>query len=73
MDILEKIEKISRLLGECEAEKKGRLDMKSIYVLMIGIPLAAAIATATSLPILFAVEALFLWALWLAAGQAQRA
>jgi hypothetical protein len=47
--------------------------MKGIYVLMIGIPLAAAIATATSLPILFAVEALFLWALWLAAGRAQRA
>ena len=42
--------------------------MKSILVLVIGVPLAAAIATATSLPILFAMGALLMWGLWLAAG-----
>lgn len=45
--------------------------MKSIYVLIIGVPLAAAIAIATSLPILFAVGALVLWALWLSPARAQ--
>jgi hypothetical protein len=42
--------------------------MKSILVLIMGLPLAAAIATATSLPILIAMGFLLLWALWLAAG-----
>ena len=47
--------------------------MKPIYVLILGIPLAAAIAIATSLPIVFAMGALLLWVLWLEAGSQQRA
>ena len=47
--------------------------MKSIFVLIIGLPLAAAIATATSLPILFAMGGSLLWGLWLSAGSQQRA
>lgn len=45
--------------------------MKSIFVLIIGIPLAAAIAIATSLPILFVAGSLLLWGLWLNAGNQQ--
>jgi hypothetical protein len=47
--------------------------MKSILVLILGLPLAAAIATATSLPILFAIVSLLMLALWLAPGIEQRA
>jgi hypothetical protein len=48
--------------------EKGRLVMNSILVIIIGIPLAAAIAIATSLPILFVAGSLFLGGLWLDAG-----
>jgi hypothetical protein len=47
--------------------------MKPVYVLIIGLPLAAAIATATSLPIVVAMGVVLLWALWLEAGSQQRA
>lgn len=47
--------------------------MNSILVLIIGIPLAAAIAIATSLPILFVAGSLFLGGLWLDAGNKQPA
>jgi len=47
--------------------------MNSILILIIGLPLAAAIAMATSLPILFGLGSLLLWALWLSAGREQRA
>lgn len=46
--------------------------MKPVYVLIIGLPLAAAIATATSLPLVVAMGAVLLWALWLEAGSQQR-
>jgi hypothetical protein len=38
--------------------------MKPILVLIMGVPLAAAIATATSLPIVLAIGSLLLLALW---------
>lgn len=46
--------------------------MNSILVLIIGLPLAAAIAMATSLPILFALGSLLLLSFWLSAGREQR-
>lgn len=51
---------------ERDVEQKGRLIMKPIFVLIIGLPLAAAIAIATSLPVAFLIGSLFLWALWMA-------
>ncbi|HEX5807766.1 MAG TPA: hypothetical protein VFY25_03815 [Anaerolineales bacterium] len=47
--------------------------MKPVYVLIIGLPLAAAIAAATALPIVVTMGAMLLWALWLEAGNQQRA
>jgi len=38
--------------------------MKPILVLILGVPLAAALATATSLPIVLGIGSLFLLALW---------
>ena len=38
--------------------------MKPILVLIMGVPLAAALATATSLPIILAMGSLLLLALW---------
>ena len=46
--------------------------MNSILILIIGLPLAAAIAMATSLPILFGMGSLLLVSLWLSAGREQR-
>ena len=43
--------------------------MKAILVLIMGLPLAAAIATATSLPVVLAMGFLLLWALWIAPGR----
>jgi hypothetical protein len=40
--------------------------MKQILVLIMGVPLAAAVATATSLPIMLAMGFLLLFALWMA-------
>ena len=45
--------------------------MKPVYVLIIGLPLAATIAMATSLPLVVAMGAVLLWALWLEAGSRQ--
>jgi hypothetical protein len=53
--------------------RKGRLIMNSILILIIGLPLAAAIAVATSLPILFGMGSLLLFTLWYSAGREQRA
>ena len=47
--------------------------MNSILILIIGLPLAAAIAIATSLPILFGMGSLLLLSLWYSAGREQRA
>ena len=47
--------------------------MKTIFGLIMGLPLAAAVATATSLPILFALGALLLGILWISAGREQLA
>ena len=46
--------------------------MNSILVLILGIPLAAAIAIATSLPILFVIGSLLLFGLWLEPGGQKR-
>ena len=40
--------------------------MKPILVLIMGVPLAAALAMATSLPIVLAMGSLLLLALWMA-------
>lgn len=45
--------------------------MNAIFVLIVGIPLAAAFATATSFPLMLAAGALFLWALWAAPARRQ--
>ena len=47
--------------------------MNSLYVLIFGLPLAAAVAVATSLPILFAILSGLMLALWLVPGRAQQA
>lgn len=47
--------------------------MNAIFVLITGIPLAAAIAIATSLPILFVLGFALVWGLWLSAGREQQA
>jgi hypothetical protein len=47
--------------------------MKPIFVLIIGLPLAAAIAVATSLPVAFLMGSLFLWALWMAPREQMQA
>lgn len=47
--------------------------MNNLHVLIFGMPLAAAIAVATSLPMLLAIVSLLMWALWLAPGIEQRA
>jgi hypothetical protein len=47
--------------------------MNSIHVLIFGLPLAAAIAVATSVPMMFAIVSLLMLALWLAPGIQQRA
>jgi hypothetical protein len=47
--------------------------MNTIHVLIFGVPLAAAIGVATSLPILFVIVSLLVLALWLAPGIEQRA
>lgn len=47
--------------------------MKTIFGLIMGLPLAATVATATSLPILFALCALLLGILWISAGRTQQA
>ncbi len=46
--------------------------MNSILVLIIGVPLAAAIAMATSLPLLFGLGSLLVLSLWYSAGREQR-
>lgn len=47
--------------------------MKPILVLILGMPLAAALAIATSLPLVFVMGAVLVWALWLEAGSQQLA
>ena len=47
--------------------------MKTIFGLIIGLPLAATVATATSLPILFATGSLIVGILWISAGREQPA
>ena len=47
--------------------------MKTIFGLIMALPLAAAIATATSLPILFTMGSFLLAILWISAGRQQPA
>ena len=47
--------------------------MNGLYVLIFGLPLAALIAVASSLPILFVILSGLMLALWLASGRTQQA
>jgi hypothetical protein len=47
--------------------------MKTIFGLIMGLPLAAAVATATSLLTVFVMGSLFVTILWISAGREQPA